>query len=509
MPQVATSWHKIPKKMSDHQSLQTPSARSVFESDDGRQSMSSAVVSAQAPLEGPMLEETPLAHSRAAKQLYATPQTRSVFESDDGRQSLSSADVSAQAPLGGSMLEETPLAHSRATKQLYATPQTRSVFESDDGRQSLSSADVSAQAPLEGPMLEETPLAHSRAAKQLYATPQTRSVFESDSGRQSLSSADVSAEGALEDAMLKETPRAPSRSRAQLYATSPTRSVTMIEYPRIAIEAAHLLPRATKPHLLTTLEFAFNLKYKQLDIDTTRNLGYFRVDQRRSFDHDGFLLLPTRKDLQRVLDLPLSENEPAKTYKEVFDETEFEYRIVPLQLYKDGNTVFRLTDHNHEKIFPITITNPITLPTLKSHANPFFVIANAGPKLHSNMALVPDAIKANRTIYADLLSISTVWTAWMSRKPDDTWKGVRYKPRTGGGNNGGDGGNSGRGSAPEGKGPERHSTRSSSSRHDGSPTPSQGSDRAGAELVGRPHVRKLAFQTQRQMVAATVSILMS
>jgi hypothetical protein len=31
----------------------------------------------------------------------------------------------------------------------------------------------------------------------------------------------------------------------------------------------------------------------------------------------------------------------------------------------------------------------------------------------------------------------------------------------------------------------------------------------GAELVGRPYVRKLAFQTQRQMVAATVSILMS
>jgi hypothetical protein len=120
-------------------------------------------------------------------------------------------------------------------------------------------------------MLEETPLAHSRAAKQLYATPQTRSVFESDNGRQSLSSADMSAEGALEDTMLEETPRAPSRSRAQLYATSPTRSVTMIgaatkdklaevshggrrcivtneEYPRIAIEAAHLLPRATKPH---------------------------------------------------------------------------------------------------------------------------------------------------------------------------------------------------------------------------------------------------------------------
>lgn len=31
----------------------------------------------------------------------------------------------------------------------------------------------------------------------------------------------------------------------------------------------------------------------------------------------------------------------------------------------------------------------------------------------------------------------------------------------------------------------------------------------GAELIGRPYIRKLAFQTQRQMVAATVLILMS
>jgi hypothetical protein len=38
------------------------------------------------------------------------------------------------------------------------------------------------------------------------------------------------------------------------------------------------------------------------------------------------------------------------------------------------------------------------------------------------MALVPDTIKANRTIYADLLSINTVWTEWMSCKPDDTWE---------------------------------------------------------------------------------------
>ncbi|KAJ7077080.1 hypothetical protein C8R44DRAFT_826501 [Mycena epipterygia] len=344
--------------------------------------------------------------------------------------------------------------------QSLQTPSARSVFDNDENnedRQSLSSADVSVDGALEDATLEETPQAPARAANLLYATPQAQSATSSIG----------------------------TRAKEKLEKVSPRKRcciVTNEEYPRAAIEAAHLLPRATKPDILTKLEYAFNLKYRQLHIDSTRNLAYLRADQHRSFDHKGFLLLPTTKVLERVRTFTFSKKEAGgKTYKEVFDEDEFEYRIVPLQLARDGNAVFRLSgpDPEYEKIFPLA--NPTTLPTLKSHVSPFFVIINAGPKLGSDMDLVPEAIKYNETIYADLVSLSALWTAWMSRTPPEAWKGVKYVPHNDGGNKGGDGGNNGRG-ASDGRPPEWRSTRSSSSRHDGSPTPSQGSRGAGGTV---------------------------
>ncbi|KAJ7215257.1 hypothetical protein C8J57DRAFT_1732593 [Mycena rebaudengoi] len=342
--------------------------------------------------------------------------------------------------------------------QSVQTPSVRSVFDNDEDtdRQSLSSADVSAEgAP------EETPQAHFRPAKQqVYATPQTRSATSHIAPL-------------AKDKLEKVSPRGKRCI------------VTNEEYPRIAIEAAHLLRRATKPGTLTHLEYAFNLKYKQLHIDTTRNLAYLRVDQHRSFDNKGFLLLPTLDVLERVKTFTFAEKKPGgPTYKDVFGEDIFKYRIVPLQLALDGNTVFRLTEHDpeYERIFPLS--NPPTLPIFESHANPFFVIANAGPKLEPNMDLVPDAVKANPAIFGDLALLRMLWGAWMSRTPSDTWKAVKYISHNGGGDKRGGGANDGAGAPPDGKGPERRSTRSSSSRHDGSPTPSQGSNRA-AGRAGR------------------------
>ncbi|KAJ7626456.1 hypothetical protein B0H17DRAFT_563389 [Mycena rosella] len=341
--------------------------------------------------------------------------------------------------------------------QSLQTPSARSVFDNDEDnedRQSLSSADVSADGVLEDATLEETPQAPARAANLLYATPQARSATSSIA----------------------------TRAKENLEKVSPRKRcciVTNEEFPRAAIEAAHLLPRAADHELLTKLEYAFNLKYKQLHIDTTRNLAYLRADQHRSFDRRGFLLLPTREVLLRVHTFTLSAKEAAKTYKEVFNETEFEYRIVPLQLFEDGNTVFRkLSDvgPQYESIFPLP--NAEILPTLKSHVNPFFVIANAGSKLAPSMVLVPEAIKKNHDIFNDLVLLRALWDAWSLSTPPAMWKGAKYIPRRGGGNKDDGEGNDGRGPS-DGRPPERPSTRSSSSRHDGSPTPSQGSRGAG------------------------------
>jgi hypothetical protein len=111
------------------------------------------------------------------------------------------------------------------------TPSVRSVFDNDDDkddRQSLSSADVSAEGALED-ALEQTPQAVSRAAKQLYATPQTRSIGSSIG--------------------------APAREKLEMVSPGGRRCIVTNEaFPRAAVEAAHLLPRAAD-HDLVQLSF--------------------------------------------------------------------------------------------------------------------------------------------------------------------------------------------------------------------------------------------------------------
>ncbi|KAJ7802585.1 hypothetical protein B0H14DRAFT_3884503 [Mycena olivaceomarginata] len=303
----------------------------------------------------------------------------------------------------------------------HQTPSTPSIFDNDeqDDRQSLSSADVSAAGALEDATREKTPPPRARAAIQLYATPQARSVTSSIA----------------------------APAKAKLEKVSPGgRSciVTNEEFPYAAIDAAHLLPRATKADLLAKLEFSFNLKYKQLHIDTTRNLAYLRADQHWSFDHKGFILLPTNADLMLVHAFTFTmDTAHIKTYKEVFAERKtFEYRIVPLQLSRDGNAVFCRQDPEYKKIFPLA--NPTTLPTVQSHVNPFFVIANAGPKLGPGMDLVPDDIKRTSALYVDLSLLDSLWATWSSRTPPQMWREAKYMRRGGDGNGGGGAGNNGR-----------------------------------------------------------------
>jgi hypothetical protein len=216
---------------------------------------------------------------------------------------------------------------------------------------SLSSADVSADGPLENAALEETPQAPARAANLLYATPQARSAASSIGTR-------------AKEKLEKVSPR----KRCCIF--------TNEEFPRAAIEAAHLLPRAADHELvrfsfhhllfdslnffqLTKLEYAFNLKYKQLHIDTTRNLVYrkhsrfplhrfppnlfvfsVRADQHRSFDRRGFLLLPTREVLLRVHTFTLSAKEAAKTYKEV-------HRLPPFLFPGPNNSRFSMKQNSN------------------------------------------------------------------------------------------------------------------------------------------------------------------
>ncbi|KAJ7189871.1 hypothetical protein GGX14DRAFT_580302 [Mycena pura] len=200
--------------------------------------------------------------------------------------------------------------------------------------------------------------------------------------------------------------------------------------PHAGIEVAHLLPRSTGATQLAKLEFAFGLRYRQIHIDTTGNLEHIKSDLHRSFDHMGWFLLPELHVIQNILQFTLA---PAgRTYKEVFPPAErFKYRLVPLQLIKDNIGIWRRKSSDplvpldtpdpsnpfppppaYDQIYPIGLSPPPvfeSLPILESRANPFFVVANAGPKLQAGMTLLPSSWISR----VDIMTVNTIWTLWM------------------------------------------------------------------------------------------------
>ncbi|KAJ7633811.1 hypothetical protein DFH06DRAFT_1479419 [Mycena polygramma] len=225
--------------------------------------------------------------------------------------------------------------------------------------------------------------------------------------------------------------------------------VTNESAPRASIEVAHLLPRSTTATQLAILELAFGLRYRQMHIDTTGNLEHIKSDLHRSFDHMGWFLLPELHVLQQILQFSAAPD--GRTYKQVFPAAgRFKYRLVPLQLIQDNIGIWRRKSSDtpddssapfppppaYEQIYPIGLSPlPVfeSLPMLESRANPFFVIANAGPKLQASMDLLP----LDWYSRADIMITNTIWTLWMSKKPTAQWRAGPYSRRRRGNGGGG------------------------------------------------------------------------
>lgn len=125
--------------------------------------------------------------------------------------------------------------------------------------------------------------------------------------------------------------------------------------------------------------------------------------------------------------------------------------MVPLQLSKDKCGIFRLdiSTGAYQQIFPLE--NPTAFPIIVSHANPFFVVANAGPKLVSGFDLLDTAVRGDKNIRADLNAVLALWSRWSSAQPTAEWMNTPYQPRGRGGRDqrkGGTGHGKGDSSAP-------------------------------------------------------------
>jgi hypothetical protein len=125
--------------------------------------------------------------------------------------------------------------------------------------------------------------------------------------------------------------------------------------------------------------------------------------------------------------------------------------MVPLQLSKDNCGIFRLdiSTGAYQQIFPLE--NHTAFPIIVSHVNPFFAVANAGPKLVSGFDLLDTAVRGDKNIRADLNAVLALWSRWSSAQPTTEWINTPYQPRDRGGRDqrkGGTGHGKGGSSAP-------------------------------------------------------------
>ncbi|KAJ7619957.1 hypothetical protein DFH06DRAFT_1234517 [Mycena polygramma] len=335
---------------------------------------------------------------------------------------------------------------------------------------------------------------------------------DGDEGRESQSSSDLDSR----DGDLEASTRPPSLT-LNAYLTPDARSTTSSVAHRAKEKLARLcggrkciVTNESAPHAsieLAILELAFGLRYRQMHIDTTGNLEHIKSDLHRSFDHMGWFLLPELHVLQQILQFSAAPD--GRTYKEVFPAAgRFKYRLVPLQLIKDNIGIWRRkssdTPDDPSAPFPPppaydqNIPSDSSLPILESRANPFFVIANAGPKLQASMNLLP----LDWYSRADIMITNTIWTLWMSMKPTAQWRAGPYSRRRRGNGGGGRRRNDG--------------TQGPPGQRDGSPAPRRnpsgsGTSSGGGRLSGHELAHTMAdlpeLEDDRQSASTESDIL--
>ncbi|KAJ7157083.1 hypothetical protein C8R46DRAFT_1113325 [Mycena filopes] len=308
----------------------------------------------------------------------------------------------------------------------------------------------------------------------LPTTPMSRSsldVFDDNHDRESLSSSELDSNDEYSPIARSVASFIAEVAKEKLAVVSPrgrTCLVTNDTKPSVAIEAAHLVSRSTKEELASRFGFCAGSCLTLILIQGRSINGPVRVDQHRSFDHAGFIFLPTTDVLSTMAQYMAAPN--GRTYKQVFTRQVFEYRIIPLQLSQDGNGVFRRKVPDvgavYDQIFPMTDFSAI--PTISSHCNLFFIVVNGGRKLEQFSDLVPSPLQANPEVSGDIARVLALWTRWSHCRPTKAWKLNKYWR---GGRSGAQG--DGRGDRGEGQGSGRGDNDGVSRRRDGPPAPAR------------------------------------
>ncbi|KAG8754780.1 hypothetical protein FRC11_006456 [Ceratobasidium sp. 423] len=186
-----------------------------------------------------------------------------------------------------------------------------------------------------------------------------------------------------------------------------------------SLECAHVLRRSTVGGLLTTLEYAWGVKFGTLNLDTTQNMMWLSPHLHRYFDAEDWALVPSLAILKAI---------QAESVRQLsfFPKTKFT-RLYPRE-HRDYDFVhFKSTTEPlfrvHSTISPgYSMHSPpySTLSPIKSHVHPYFVICSVARKDKKHY---PQLNQSNSNGGYEPLSREIVERVRICRTIHDLWLG--------------------------------------------------------------------------------------
>ncbi|CUA71358.1 hypothetical protein RSOLAG22IIIB_04573 [Rhizoctonia solani] len=172
----------------------------------------------------------------------------------------------------------------------------------------------------------------------------------------------------------------PTEVKASLTRVAPDGECCLTTRAEGQLECTHLIACSTDAEIQQALEAAWGIEAEEFDFHAVQNIFWSRVDMRIAFDTYRWLLLPTEKDLQAAIDFSnrrASQDTPSH-FDTVYSNKTWKYHFLSLD-YK--SVIIRYSDYPNS--FTIHESPYADLGPVESHLHPFYVIYNAGEKVHN------------------------------------------------------------------------------------------------------------------------------
>ncbi|KAF7332550.1 HNHc domain-containing protein [Mycena kentingensis (nom. inval.)] len=174
--------------------------------------------------------------------------------------------------------------------------------------------------------------------------------------------------------------------------------------PVSLIHGCHIIARRTLAEVLDKLEFRWQMRHRTFNVDTRYNLVLLTVDWHTLLDSYHWTLVPDWFTIRRIrewMTKPLPQNfDDWKSILDLFgDATDFTYYVLPLSQDMRTTVIHRYASQidanprgKQSHFFPYN-----TLPAIKSHCRPHFVLYAAGLAMERARARLEPALQANFT----------------------------------------------------------------------------------------------------------------